>query len=546
MKKLLSFTLAVIMMFTLFTPAFAAEDATSRSKVPTILIAGDGDPLYDADNNRLFKPTEILDYLGGDDEEEDGEDSAILESVANVLMPFLLEGIAFDRWDNYYENLQKEISELFSDIILDNNGEVTNGTGISNARKNYMAKAIKTDKADKNGEYGLYDYRFWYDWRLDPVAVADDFHNYIEAVKKVTKKDKVAIVGRCLGTSVVLAYVAKYGTESIHGVAFYGSVAAGAEILSEPISGKFSIDGNAISRTMSDYSETLGIHPFIGATIELLEKSGALDALTDVAKEEIYFKLVKGVTSALALSTFYTWPNYWAAVSEEDYDEAMLYVFGEEGSEKRTEYAGLIEKLESYDKLVRDNLTPLMKSFGEKGINVAILSKYGYQLLPICKSSEAVADEFTSAKRSSFGATTSTIYTTLSDEYIAALGEKSKYVSPDKRVDASTCLYPDSTWFVKGSSHTLWNRYEDELVHTVATADRQLTTADMGYTQYMVYDAEKDTMSVMTEENCNTEKWVARDELDNPEGKKGRLAAFLWALMNWLTNLFNMIREKLF
>lgn len=83
-------------------------------------------------------------------------------------------------------------------------------------------------------------------------------------------------------------------------------------------------------------------------------------------------------------------------------------------------------------------------------------------------------------------------------------------------------------------------------MHTVATADRQLTTADMGYTQYMVYDAEKDTMSVMTEENCNTEKWVARDELDNPEGKKGRLAAFLWALMNWLTNLFNMIREKLF
>ena len=79
-----------------------------------------------------------------------------------------------------------------------------------------------------------------------------------------------------------------------------------------------------------------------------------------------------------------------------------------------------------------------------------------------------------------------------------------------------------------------------------ATSRSKVPTTLMGYTQYMVYDAEKDTMSVMTEENCNTEKWVARDEIDNPEGKKGRLAAFLRALMNWLTNLFNMIREKLF
>ena len=541
MKKLIALVLTFVLMLSVCIPAFAAEDATTRSSVPTILIAGDGDPIYDANNKRLFRPSEIMDYLSNKDSGDD-DNSEILKSVANVLMPFLVEGIAFDRWDNYYNNLQKEISELFSDVILDNNGEVVNGTGISKARKDYMAKSIKTDKADKNGEYGLYDYRFWYDWRLDPTEVADDFHAYIESVKSVTKKDKVAIVGRCLGTSVVLAYVAKYGTDSIHGVAFYGSVAAGAEIISEPISGKFNIDGNAIHRTMADYAETLNLHPFIGETFKLLENSGALDAVTDVVKEQIYYKVVEGVTSALALSTFFTWPNYWAAVSPEDYDAALTHVFGEEGSEKRTEYAGLIEKIERYDVLVRDNLTDIMKSFGEKGINVAILSKYGFQLLPICKSAEAVADEFTSAKRSSFGATTSTIYTKLTDDYIASLGEKSKYVSPDKRVDASTCLYPDSTWFVKGSSHTLWNKYEDEIVHTVATADRQLTVNDLGYTQYMVYDSKNDTMSVMTEDNCDTEKWVAREEIDKPVTKENKLKSFLVSIMNWFTSLFDFLR----
>ena len=367
MKKVLSLILAALLMLTLLVPAFAAEDATTRSTVPTILIAGDGDPLYDADNKRLFRPSEILNYFGDKAEEDDG-DSEIIDSVVNVLKPFLFEGILLDQWDNYYEKLQEELTELFSDIVLDNNGEVVNGTGISNARKSYMEKAVKTNKADKNGTYGMYDYRFWYDWRLDPVAVADDFNDYIEAVKKVTGKDKVAIVGRCLGTSVVLAYVEKYGTDSIHGIAFYGSVAAGAEILSEPISGKFAVDGNAINRTLADFSETLDIHPFINATIDLIEKSGVIDGATDIVKRTIYYKVVKGVTSALALSTFYTWPNYWAAVSSEDYEEAMLYVFGDEGSAKRTKYAGLIEKIEGYDTLVRDNLTALMKSFGEKDI----------------------------------------------------------------------------------------------------------------------------------------------------------------------------------
>lgn len=544
MKKVLSLILAALLMLTLLVPAFAAEDATTRSTVPTILIAGDGDPLYDADNKRLFRPSEILNYFGDKAEEDDG-DSEIIDSVVNVLKPFLFEGILLDQWDNYYEKLQEELTELFSDIVLDNNGEVVNGTGISNARKSYMEKAVKTNKADKNGTYGMYDYRFWYDWRLDPVAVADDFNDYIEAVKKVTGKDKVAIVGRCLGTSVVLAYVAKYGTDSIHGIAFYGSVAAGAEILSEPISGKFAVDGNAINRTLADFSDTLDIHPFINATIDLIEKSGVIDGATDIVKRTIYYKVVKGVTSALALSTFYTWPNYWAAVSPEDYDEAMLYVFGEEGSEKRTKYAGLIEKIENYDTLVRDNLTALMKSFGEKEINVAILSKYGYQLLPICKSSELVADEFTSVTRSSFGATASTIYTFLSDEYISSLGEKAKYVSPDKRVDASTCLYPDSTWFVKGSSHTLWNKYEDEIVHTVATADSQLTVNDLPYTQYMVYDAENDTMAVMTEENCNTENWVADEKTDKPDNGIGKVSAFFKSFFNWIINFFKLITEKL-
>ena len=74
------------------------------------------------------------------------------------------------------------------------------------------------------------------------------------------------------------------------------------------------------------------------------------------AEATIYKKLVEGVTSALALSTFFTWPTYWTAVAPQDYQDALYYVFGPEGSQKRQEYAGLIEKLDRYDREVRQKL----------------------------------------------------------------------------------------------------------------------------------------------------------------------------------------------
>ena len=41
------------------------------------------------------------------------------DAVVNVMQPFLLEGVLFNRWDNYYANLEAEIAELTTEIRLD-------------------------------------------------------------------------------------------------------------------------------------------------------------------------------------------------------------------------------------------------------------------------------------------------------------------------------------------------------------------------------------------------------------------------------------------
>lgn len=168
-------------------------------------------------------------------------------------------------------------------------------------------------------------------------------------------------------------------------------------------------------------------------------------------------------------------------------------------------------------------------------------------MVPTNIDSSLLGDEFVSAYRSSFGATTTNVYKTFSDEYIAQQTEKglAKYISPDKHVDASTCLFPEYTWFVKGPAHDDYTTYETDLLMTVMDADRQLTIDDFDWTQFIVYDKATDSAYPMTEDNCNTEIWDADEKVDHPVTKQERLASFLKTLFRWLKSFFELISNNL-
>ena len=232
----------------------------------------------------------------------------------------------------------------------------------------------------------------------------------------------------CLGTNIVTAYLALYPEHAaahVRGIAYDGSVVGGAEMLSEAISGKFNVDAAAINRALIDCRAVgiFDVNEFVNLTLDMLDKTGLLENALSITRENVYARIVKGATSALALSTFYTWPNYWACVTAEDFPTAMEYVFGPEGSEKRTEYAGLIEKLENYDAVVRQRVPEILTGAVASGVHFGVISKYGFQILPICETNYAIGDQFGSVPRTSFGATTGTIYEDLPEDYIAARTE---------------------------------------------------------------------------------------------------------------------------
>ena len=561
-KKSLSLLLVLIMVMSLAVPAFAKPTewiSQSLSDIPVIRISGDGEKLVDENGNKVFHYKDFASILGDDDEEEE-EDSALLTSIANILIPFLVDGLLNDNWDPYYKNLQAEISELFENSLLDKNGNAQFGTGLRQERIDKMNRTRHNDQAwrnpDRTIKYYVHDrYWFYYDWRLDPIETAAELKSFIDDILDSTGCEEVGIVASCLGTNVVTAYLAAYpehAADSIRGIAYDGSVVGGAEMLSEAISGKFNVDAAAINRTLKDCAAIgmFDIDGFINTTIEMLDRTGVLDSVIGKTKEWIYYKLVEGVTSALALSTFYTWPNYWACVSPEDYETAKNYVFGPKGSEKRTEYAGLIAKLDNYDTVVRQRIPEILTNAVSSGVNFGVISKYGFQTLPICETNYLVSDQFASVGRSSFGATTGTIYNDLTDDYIASRVEKGfgRYISPDKQIDASTCLFPNQTWFIKGSSHSNWSDWELRHLYDIASSKEQLTIDNSTWpSQFVVYEytnPDEDCdgeISVMTTENCDTENWEAEEKIDNPTEKHGKLYVAITALINWIIELFKKI-----
>ncbi|MDO4381268.1 MAG: hypothetical protein Q4D20_10390, partial [Clostridia bacterium] len=132
---------------------------------------------------------------------------------------------------------------------------------------------------------------------------------------------------------------------------------------------------SSIKRVLVDgnYYGAMSLDPIILACVELVDRSGLVDGYVALKKATLYEKLVKGVTSALTLSSV-SYPCYWACVRPEDFDTAIEYVFGDEGSEKRTQYAGLIEKITNYNEKVKKNIPSLLKSLPEKGVKVGVIA----------------------------------------------------------------------------------------------------------------------------------------------------------------------------
>lgn len=509
MKKLISTLLAVLMLFSVIIPVSAANEIDSEQKNPIIYIRGNGNPIYDRYGYQAY-PLSV-------------NDNEMTSALVDALMGDFIKAVTLGKWEEYYDAFETELAKFFEGCALDENGNIANDSGIANVCYDINKENMNSDYLNADGNSELFSYVFWYDWRLDPFEIADQLEEYIDHVLAATGAKKVSVVGKCLGGSFLLAYLAKYGGSKLRRVAFDCTVGGGCEEASDLFSGKANVDFEAMERkyiddnviitdgfTDGDQSQMV-LNDFIRATLNVVNETDRLK-LTEKAATEIYNRLSKELTPRLCMATFGGWPGYWTNVTKDSYEDAKNIIFYGACEDYAEKYKGLIEKLDRYDVQVRQRIPELLNSVKEEGVDFGVLSKYGYQISPLIESRDMIGDSLVSLHASSFGATCSTVNTTLSDEYISQRQQAGygKYISPDKQVDASTCVFPDSTWIIKGMTHENWAACNDQLIYTICTSEEPLTVDSMDkYPQFMVYDRDADNIIPMTSDNCNVTNWDA-------------------------------------
>lgn len=562
MKKIIALILVVVLSITMMTPIASALDANDT---PIVILRGDGVSLTKIDENgQEIKVYPVgLDSLGG----------KVGETAKNILIPFLTEGLLFDKWDNYYKVCYEELSPIMSEIVLDENGNPRNQTGIGTESTRDNRTSCLTNKGNR-GYYKATDYTFYYDWRLSPYdiptgetkCIVDLLHDYIVSVSTKTGR-KVTLAGNCLGGSYVLAYLQKYGNAGyVKNVFFNATVGNGSSILTDVFCGKVELNAKALQRFADEYidadADTIAgfvdtapvINELILSTVDLLVQLGLLDKLGGVF-DDVYNKVYEVLVPMLVIAFYGTMPGYWTIVETERLDEAVDFVFGPEGSEYRTKYAGVIEKIYDYDKKVGKEKANIINACKANGIHFGASVKYGVQMYPFVESQDQLSDEKVDFYHASFGATVAkTVYDVLPDSHIEAAiaGGTDKYISPDKQIDASTSLFKDSLWVEKNVPHDTWI-YDYRVIEEFSRNDNFTVWDNPTLPQYVIRipgtgnidpetgreDTETSDFVPMTAENCNISNW--NDTPDDTKEEKPTVFTRLMSFFRWLTAVIKFI-----
>ena len=206
-------------------------------------------------------------------------------------------------------------------------------------------------------------------------------------------------------------------------------------------------------------------------------------------------------------------------VTEGNLEKAISFIFG--GCED--EYAGFIAKVREYHEKVQAPHEETVLRMMDKGVRYNIFAKYNFPEMPLYAGAAVQSDGDTPIPRQTFGATAADYGKVLSEDYIASIpAENLKYLSPDFKIDASTGLLPEYTWYVKNLHHNHWGSIEP-LSLDVMNNDYTVSNQDV-YPQFM--------------DDANDMKEVTPDE-DYTKPEKNVLVS----LMRFFTAFFNFISK---
>lgn len=496
-KKILSLCLALMMVFSVTGTAFAAEP---EKDCPVVHIPG----FYSSNVYGDLNDPDTLLVLPSTD--------VVIDFVKDEFVPALLNFCVDRDTDKLATTVCEKINEqLFPHWFNESTGDAKEGSGLlfDATPENVTASSELT---------------FRFDWRGDMVDIADDLAEYIDYVLAESGCEKVALSAHSFGSNLILAYLAKYGNEKISAIVFDSPACDGVAVVGNLMTGKVTLDAEFLGYFLES---TLGENEYaklisgVYGVLELADIPGTVVDFLDEAIEVLAPAVYKETLAPL----FGYWPAIWAMVPDSQIDEAMAYIFDD--ILKEQDLSVLRGRVEEYNALVRANKEATLRAFDSVG-KFAILSRYGSPAFPLTDASDLMGDTVIETKASSLGATTAPVGTYFTEEETE--GVDAKYISPDRTVNASTCLFPEQTWFIKDSGH-FETHFTDDYYNLFLFAEKELTCDDTEFGRFCTFETENYTLVKDTSE-------PEQKENDSP---LARLFRFLSALFETFTALIKKL-----
>ncbi|MBQ9913653.1 MAG: hypothetical protein IJO73_05440 [Clostridia bacterium] len=468
-KALLCLSMAIITVFSCCSAALAYES----EGYPMVYLAGFGDTnIYyedDPEQKSLFFPLDTDRLLGNLKNVDDYILKSVREKEPDLLYSFIYNYV----WDS------------FGMLRMEPDGTAVDGVVSAPVELNYT---------------GNNRYVFNYDWRLDPFVLAEQLRQYIIDVKEETNSEKVELVSSSFSANTALAYLKLYENEldDLDSFVFCVPSIGGISMVSELFSGELNIGATSLKNFVAS---TEGLE-FLGKFMDLLDEAGVLQPIVEAMLVPTLRAALSRAFDDICRDFISTIPAIWTCITDEYFEKAMIHIYGEDYSSPDQPYAEHIERVTDFHyniKLKANDIIALTKE-NNPDLHMAVVCKYGTAAIPVSKHETVLTDGVVSIELSSFGATCADYGSTLPADYIQAKHQEINMLSPDRQIDASTCLFPYNTWFIKGLFHSDQpDDYHYKVLPAIAYGDLDINS-DPEFPQYLISDGEQGIYAYTEEE----------------------------------------------
>ena len=413
-----------------------------------------------------------------------------LLGAAKAVPGLLKAGLTRD-WNVYCDAVMPALSGMFEAIACNPDGSPKHEIGFITFPNSYAEDdrfgTVETGLpfdlalAERIGKDHTWLHIF--DWRLAQTDLAQDLNELILRVKRETGYGQVNIIALSLGTTVMMTYLEMFGHKDIKNLILMSSAFQGMQMAGDLFNGRVKTDAAAITNAITQFTQDIPVAgPMADALFAMLIKSGGMDSFIagfDNLVGNSADRFYKEVFAPL----FGQFAGVWGGIPDRDYESAKAFLLDE------TIHKDLIKKIDYYHYRVANRSQEILRAAMADGMTLTITSHYGVAGVPIGdRSLNTHCDGIIDTAGTSAGATCAPYGEILGTGYKQKIDCGHNHLSADGVIDASTCMFPEQTWFIKNMMHVDYSPEGDalELLVWLVQAQKQLTVrSNAKFPQFM-------------------------------------------------------------